>query len=156
MKATNLTMTETGEPLPWWPDLGCHDETAGGGVDGDVPRHQSNVLKLLVQLTILLVTEGLDWGRVDHSLFVTQWHGNSIPTNQVQQRVSMLVSLSVTLQIKFILKCLYCYRCQSHYKSSSFYSVYTGITVSDMTNQVHPIVSILVSLSVTLQIKFTL
>jgi len=52
--------------------LCCHDQSAGSRVNGDIASHQSDILKLLKQLAVLLVTQSLDWRRVDHSLLVSQ------------------------------------------------------------------------------------
>ena len=39
--------------------VGCHDETGDTRIDGNITSHQSNILKLFIHLTILLVTKGL-------------------------------------------------------------------------------------------------
>lgn len=58
--------------------LCCHDETGGGGVDGDIAGHQSHILKLLVHLPVLLVGQGLDGAGEDHSLLLSERQGNSV------------------------------------------------------------------------------
>ena len=40
-------------------DLGGHDNAAGVLVDGDIPSHQPHILKLLAQLSELLIGERL-------------------------------------------------------------------------------------------------
>lgn len=40
-------------------NLCCHDDTRSAGIDGDVPRHQTHILKLFVHLSILLVAKRL-------------------------------------------------------------------------------------------------
>ena len=59
--------------------LSGHNQCTCCRVNGDITGHQSNILELLKQLTVLLVAERLDWRRVDHSLFIPQWHGHSVP-----------------------------------------------------------------------------
>jgi len=60
-------------------DLSCHHQSTCSRVNGDIASHQTNVLEFLKQLTVLLVTQRLDWCCVDHSLFIPQWHGHSVP-----------------------------------------------------------------------------
>ena len=63
-------------PVPY---LCGHDEAGCSGIDCDVPRHQPHILELLKQFPVLLVAQRLDRCCVDHSLFVSQGHCNSIP-----------------------------------------------------------------------------
>lgn len=60
-------------------DLCGHHQCTGCRVNGNITSHQADILKLLKQLAILLITERLDWRRVDHPLFVPQRHGYSVP-----------------------------------------------------------------------------
>ena len=69
-------------------DLCGHDETRRRRVDGDVTGHETNVLELFEQFPVLLVTQGLDGGRVDHPLFISQRHRNCIPGSYSQIDIS--------------------------------------------------------------------
>lgn len=71
-------------------DLCCHDETAGGGIYCYVSRHQTYILELFVQLSIFLVTESFDGGRVDDPLFVPQRHRYSVPKGHQMSRFKIL------------------------------------------------------------------
>uniref|UniRef100_A0A6B0VAB1 Uncharacterized protein n=1 Tax=Ixodes ricinus TaxID=34613 RepID=A0A6B0VAB1_IXORI len=53
-------------------DLCCHDEAAGAGVDGDVARHEANVLEVVRKLPKLLVAESLDWSGVNDPLLFSK------------------------------------------------------------------------------------
>lgn len=48
-------------------DLGGHHETRGGLVELKVARDQPNVTKCALEVTILLVAQSFDGGRVDGS-----------------------------------------------------------------------------------------
>lgn len=72
--------------------LCCHDEAGGGGVDGDITSHQSNILELLIHFPVLLVGEGLDGAGKDHSLFLSEGQCNGIST-EGEQRVNQVRSL---------------------------------------------------------------
>lgn len=52
--------------------LGCHDKRTGCRINRDIPSHQPDVLKFLVQFPVFLVAQCFDWSRIDHSLFVPQ------------------------------------------------------------------------------------
>jgi hypothetical protein len=58
-----------------------HDEARGVGVDGHVSSHQAHVPELLLQVAVLLVTQRLDGGRVDHALAVLQRLGDRVLGN---------------------------------------------------------------------------
>ena len=53
-------------------DLCGHDEAGCARIDCDVTGHETNVGELLVELSVLLVAEGLDWGGVDDALLVLE------------------------------------------------------------------------------------
>ena len=59
-------------------DLGGHDQTAGGGVDGDVARHQADVAELSFEVAVLLVAEGLDGAGVDDALVALEALGDGV------------------------------------------------------------------------------
>ena len=58
--------------------LCCHDKTTGSGIYGDVTSHQTNILKLFKQVSILLVAERCDGSRVDDTLLLLQRHRNRV------------------------------------------------------------------------------
>mmetsp|Transcript_8957 Transcript_8957/g.23121 ORF Transcript_8957/g.23121 Transcript_8957/m.23121 type:complete len:409 (-) Transcript_8957:529-1755(-) len=62
-------------------DLGGHDHARGVWVDRHISRHQADVLELVLQVAVLLITQGLDGRRVDDSLFVPQCHGDCVFRN---------------------------------------------------------------------------
>jgi hypothetical protein len=51
-------------------NLSCHDEAAGGGVDGDVAGHQADIRENLAEVAELLVGKCLEGGGVDDALVV--------------------------------------------------------------------------------------
>jgi len=59
-------------------NLGGHDETRGVRGERDVAGHEADVGELLAELTVLLVAEGLERGRVDDALPVAEGHGNGV------------------------------------------------------------------------------
>ena len=55
--------------LSWVPeDLGGHDETGGLGTDLDVTRQQPHVCERVLEVSELLVGQGLDGGGVDRPM----------------------------------------------------------------------------------------
>jgi len=55
-----------------------HDKTAGTGVEIDVSCHQAYVFILLLEFTVLLITQCFDRGGVDHSSLFFQSQADGI------------------------------------------------------------------------------
>lgn len=62
--------------------LGCHDETGGSGVDCDITRHQTHVLKLFIHLSVFLVGQGLDRAGEDDSLLLSEGQSDGISAGE--------------------------------------------------------------------------
>ena len=58
-KFTTTQIAVYGTVMCMFTHLGCHDEAGGTRVDGNITSHQSDILKLFIHLTILLVAKGL-------------------------------------------------------------------------------------------------
>lgn len=58
--------------------LCCHDEAGGSRVDGNIPGHQSHILKLFVHLSVLLVWESFDGAGEDYSLLLSKGQCDSV------------------------------------------------------------------------------
>lgn len=59
-------------------DLCGHDEAGGSLIDGDIARHQADVLELLLQLSILLIAESFDWRGVNNALLCLETLGDGV------------------------------------------------------------------------------
>lgn len=68
-------------------NLGGHNEAGGRWINGHITRHQTHVVKLLVQLTVLLIGQGLDGARVNDTLIVPQRHGNCVSASKTPTRL---------------------------------------------------------------------
>ncbi len=58
-----------------------HDEARGWGIDCDISSHQTNVVELFEQISVLLIAQRFDRWSVDDSLFVAQGHGDRVQSD---------------------------------------------------------------------------
>lgn len=58
--------------------LCCHHKAGSGGVDGDISSHQTNILEILIHLSVFLVGQSLDGAGEDHSLLLSEGQSNGI------------------------------------------------------------------------------
>lgn len=59
-------------------NLGGHDKARGVRAERDVAGHQADVLKLLAELSVLLVAQRLQWRSVNDSLAIAEGHGDGV------------------------------------------------------------------------------